>query len=201
MKTDQIIPNLYICSAAEAAMKDKLLKTGITHILVTGRGLTCRFKRSFKYKKIEIMDLKSIKLKSYLLPGLQFIDSILVEQYTSNQGPKKPKSATLKVLVHCLAGASRSVSFVIAYLMLKLRLRFKPTLAYVKARRTQASPNDGFRKQLEAFEETVQKYWTAQTGDWADYDVLFLAGKLTDEAFSVAMGLPVNFVLLRKLLG
>ena len=48
------------------------------------------------------------------------------------------------ILVHCLAGVSRSSSCVIAYLMTKMQIDFETALAMVKAKRKKANPNDAF---------------------------------------------------------
>ncbi|XP_016120071.1 dual specificity protein phosphatase 22-B-like [Sinocyclocheilus grahami] len=55
-------------------------------------------------------------------------------------------------LVHCLAGVSRSVTLVVAYLMTVTTLGWQEALAAVKVARPCASPNMGFQKQLLEFE-------------------------------------------------
>ncbi|XP_042573627.1 dual specificity protein phosphatase 22-B-like isoform X2 [Cyprinus carpio] len=55
-------------------------------------------------------------------------------------------------LVHCLAGVSRSVTLVVAYLMTVTTLGWQEALAAVKVARPCASPNVGFQKQLQEFE-------------------------------------------------
>ena len=55
------------------------------------------------------------------------------------------------VLVHCHAGISRSVSFVVAYLMWKNNWNSKQSLNYVSSRRTIACPNYGFMGQLDNY--------------------------------------------------
>jgi protein-tyrosine phosphatase len=45
------------------------------------------------------------------------------------------------VLVHCMAGVSRSASFVIAYVMRKQGKGFEQALQFVKERRAKANPN------------------------------------------------------------
>ncbi|EDV18649.1 uncharacterized protein TRIADDRAFT_9723, partial [Trichoplax adhaerens] len=56
------------------------------------------------------------------------------------------------VLVHCVCGVSRSVTVVAAYLMAISNMSWRQSLNAVKASRTQANPNSGFRRQLMKFE-------------------------------------------------
>lgn len=62
-----------------------------------------------------------------------------------------------KVLVHCMAGISRSVSLVMAYLIRKNGWNVEETLRFVRKRRLCANPNQGFLKQLQQFYESLQK--------------------------------------------
>jgi len=59
------------------------------------------------------------------------------------------------VLVHCMAGVSRSVSMVLCFLMLKRDMRLADALRHVKQRRPIACPNDGFARQLAALESEL----------------------------------------------
>lgn len=59
------------------------------------------------------------------------------------------------VLVHCMAGASRSASFVIAYLMKKNAWCFEKTYLHVKNIRGQVGPNSGFQRQLRMYEKKL----------------------------------------------
>lgn len=63
------------------------------------------------------------------------------------------KGRTLgSVLVHCMAGVSRSAAFVIAYMMRKLRIPYDEAYAFVKERRRKIKPNEGFIRQLQRYE-------------------------------------------------
>ncbi|XP_011614420.1 dual specificity protein phosphatase 22-B isoform X5 [Takifugu rubripes] len=53
-----------------------------------------------------------------------------------------------------LAGVSRSVTLVVAYIMTVTRLGWSDALAAVKAARPCAAPNVGFQRQLQEFEST-----------------------------------------------
>ncbi|KHJ43677.1 dual specificity phosphatase, catalytic domain protein [Trichuris suis] len=59
------------------------------------------------------------------------------------------------VLVHCMLGISRSVTFVIAYVMSVTDLGWREALKVVRSTRHRASPNFGFKRQLQAFEKSL----------------------------------------------
>ncbi|KAG2458580.1 DS22B phosphatase, partial [Polypterus senegalus] len=54
----------------------------------------------------------------------------------------------------CLAGVSRSVTLVVAYIMTVTNLGWQDSLMAVRAARACAGPNAGFLRQLEEFEKT-----------------------------------------------
>ncbi|XP_056679339.1 dual specificity protein phosphatase 22 isoform X2 [Monodelphis domestica] len=56
-------------------------------------------------------------------------------------------------LVHCLAGVSRSVTLVVAYVMTITDFGWEDALHMVRAGRSCANPNLGFQKQLQEFEK------------------------------------------------
>nr|XP_013000542.1 dual specificity protein phosphatase 22 isoform X4 [Cavia porcellus] len=56
-------------------------------------------------------------------------------------------------LVHCLAGVSRSVTLVIAYIMTVTDFGWEDALHTVRAGRSCANPNLGFQRQLQEFEQ------------------------------------------------
>lgn len=60
------------------------------------------------------------------------------------------------VLVHCLAGISRSVTVTVAYLMQKLNLSLNDAYDFVKRKKSNISPNFNFMGQLLDFERTLR---------------------------------------------
>lgn len=56
------------------------------------------------------------------------------------------------VLIHCLAGMSRSVTVCVAYIMAVTNLSWPEALKVVRAGRHIANPNHGFQQQLQDFE-------------------------------------------------
>ena len=62
-----------------------------------------------------------------------------------------------KVLVHCMAGASRSATIVIAYIMWKQKKTFKDALDFASKKRSSVYPNIGFKDQLTLFEKLLKE--------------------------------------------
>jgi protein-tyrosine phosphatase len=52
------------------------------------------------------------------------------------------------VLVNCMAGVSRSVTIVIAYLMTKQKMTFQEAFEFVRSKRPIINPNEAFIEQL-----------------------------------------------------
>jgi hypothetical protein len=59
------------------------------------------------------------------------------------------------ILVHCMVGASRSSTVVIAYLMWAYRWTYEQAYKYVLSKRHIARPNEGFDQQLKLFERLL----------------------------------------------
>jgi len=68
--------------------------------------------------------------------------------------PRREEGGT--VLVHCAAGISRSVSLVLAYLVMHEDMSLNEAYQLVKSRRTIIRPNNGFWTQLISFEKDVR---------------------------------------------
>ena len=62
------------------------------------------------------------------------------------------------VLIHCFAGASRSATVVIAYLMYRRMLSFDTAYKFVKERRYETSPNIGFHVLLSNYGEMLREF-------------------------------------------
>ena len=62
------------------------------------------------------------------------------------------------ILVHCMAGISRSVSLVTYYLMKKNYISYDKAFVLVKKKRTIANPNNSFKLQLHQYENKRDRF-------------------------------------------
>ncbi|CAF90678.1 unnamed protein product, partial [Tetraodon nigroviridis] len=75
---------------------------------------------------------------------------------TGHSSPKKAKASNGRVLVHCLAGISRSATIAIAYIMKRMELSLDEAYRFVKEKRPTISPNFNFLGQLLDFEKRIK---------------------------------------------
>lgn len=62
------------------------------------------------------------------------------------------------ILIHCMAGISRSVSMLVYYLMKKCNLIFEDAMLLVKQSRSVSNPNRSFKKQLKGYQFKRHNY-------------------------------------------
>lgn len=66
------------------------------------------------------------------------------------------RTKNVGVLVHCLAGVSRSVTVTVAYLMFSLSLSLEDAYEFLRRVRPNISPNFNFMGQLADFDQTLK---------------------------------------------
>ena len=137
---DQITDNLWLGNYEAANNIDNLKKEGIKKILCVMDFSAPEYKEEDKFnqKIIKIVDIPTQNILKYLGECLNFI-----------KGEEK-------ILVHCMAGASRSASIVIAYIMWAQKLSYQEALNFVENKRSSVFPNFGFRDQLKKFEKLLK---------------------------------------------
>ncbi|ESO99408.1 hypothetical protein LOTGIDRAFT_113325 [Lottia gigantea] len=139
----QVLPYLYLGNAKNSADLQQLKQNGICYILNVTPNVPNMFANddSFKYLRINISDHLSQDLFEFFPEAIAFID----EARENHCG----------VLVHCLAGISRSVTVTVAYLMSKLNLTMNEAYDFVKSCKPNISPNFNFMGQLLDFEKCL----------------------------------------------
>ena len=106
--------------------------------------------KCIKYYQIKILDIDSAadKLKKDLNNCINFIDNAINDNYNKN-------NINNRILIHCMAGVSRSSTVTIAYLMKTKNIKFNQAFEFVKEKRNKINPNNGFKKMLNQFEKEV----------------------------------------------
>uniref|UniRef100_A0A674H731 Dual specificity protein phosphatase 15 n=1 Tax=Taeniopygia guttata TaxID=59729 RepID=A0A674H731_TAEGU len=120
---NKILPGLFIGNFKDARDVEQLSKNNITHILSIHDSARPMLE-GMKYLCIPAADSPSQNLARHFRESIKFIH----ECRLTGEG----------CLVHCLAGVSRSVTLVVAYIM---------------TTRSCANPNMGFQRQLQEFEK------------------------------------------------
>jgi len=146
----QILDFLFLGSEQNATSRDQLVNLKISCVLNcasndvpnTFSGILLHSmepgesnKTKISYHDIPIEDDPSQDLTPFIEKATNFIE--------------KAKKEKQNILVHCKAGKSRSVAFVVAYLMAYQNMPFKQAHGYVKLCRPNISINSGFLEQLQ----------------------------------------------------
>ncbi|KAL0964174.1 hypothetical protein UPYG_G00320210 [Umbra pygmaea] len=148
---NQVWPNLYIGDEKTALERPGLVKMGVTHIINAAEGTWNNVSTGTDYYRdihivycgIEADDSPTFNISPYFYSAANFIHQALSE----------PQN---KVLVHCVMGRSRSVTLVLAYMMIKHGLTLVDSIGHVRKRRC-ILPNRGFLKQLRDLDIKLQE--------------------------------------------
>lgn len=133
----RITDNLYL-SSFMGTTEYNLLKFRITCVISACRETPKVNMKGIESIKLEVQD----KPTEFLAKYFDFIADKINEVVKKNG----------IVLVHCVAGISRSTSMILAYLMKHKRMRLRDAHALVRSKRSFIRPNLGFWKQLIDYE-------------------------------------------------
>ncbi|XP_058067079.1 uncharacterized protein DDB_G0271670 [Anopheles bellator] len=134
---NKVMPGLYIGNYRDSKDYQQLDRYNITHI-VSIHDSPRRFHPDKHYLCVIAADKPDQNLSQYFSVCNDFIHSARLKEGN--------------VLIHCLAGMSRSVTVAVAYIMASTPLNWKEALKVVRAGRSIANPNLGFQNQLQDFE-------------------------------------------------
>ncbi|XP_031557306.1 dual specificity protein phosphatase 14-like [Actinia tenebrosa] len=137
----EITDYLYLGSVIPARNEDLLKEKQITHIVNATVESDHEYKIPVECMKIKITD----SLECHI--GLYF--DIVADKI------EKVKNMRGKVLVHCMAGISRSSSLVIAYLMKYKKMSLRDAYHLVKKKRPIINPNPRFWQSLVDYEKKL----------------------------------------------
>ncbi|KAI9545089.1 Dual specificity protein phosphatase 22-B [Dissostichus eleginoides] len=136
---NKVLPHLYLGNIKDARDRELLARHNITHILSI-HDTAAPILEEMTYLCISAADSRLQNLVQYFRDSIMFIH----ESRLKGEG----------CLVHCVAGVSRSVTLVVAYIMTGTGRGWVESLAAVRTARPCAGPNLGFLRQLEEFENT-----------------------------------------------
>ncbi|XP_017274507.1 dual specificity protein phosphatase 8a isoform X2 [Kryptolebias marmoratus] len=171
----RILPHLYLGSQKDVLNKDLMAQNGITYVLNASN--TCPkpdFISESHFMRIPVNDNYCEKLLPWLDKTNEFID--------------KAKVSNCRVIVHCLAGISRSATIAIAYIMKTMSLSSDDAYRFVKDRRPSISPNFNFLGQLLEFEKGLRLLQALST----DGNISENNAKQNSEVNGVTTGFEMN---------
>nr|QQV29463.1 hypothetical protein K-LCC10_0208 [Kaumoebavirus] len=144
----EIVPSLYLTSFEGANNEKKVKGLGITHAVTLLSRINEPYRQYLKENNIKSLyilceDAPDVKLYKAFKEAHTFID--------------KARKNGGKVMVHCMAGVSRSSTIVISYMMWRAHLKkeqcdVKTHLEKVRSKRPIVEPNPGFISQLQTFQ-------------------------------------------------
>jgi len=138
----RILSFLYLGSEDDANNKELLQSHNITYELnVSNKCPKPDFLGDGHFMRIPVNDSHNEKLMPHFSEAFQFIDKV--------------RESNESVLVHCLAGISRSPTVAIAYIMKHLMMNCEDAYRYVKSKRATISPNFNFLGQLLEYEKQL----------------------------------------------
>ncbi|XP_041376320.1 dual specificity protein phosphatase 22-like [Gigantopelta aegis] len=134
---NKIIDGVYVGNFRDAKDEDELKKHKITHILSIHDNAK-QLLKDMQYLCIVASDSPDQDLTQYFPECIDFIHRARLDGG--------------RVLIHCLAGVSRSVTITAAYLMTVTNFRWRDTLHAIRGARNCANPNFGFQRQLMSYQ-------------------------------------------------
>ena len=140
----EIFKWLYLGTFSNACDIKELRRLKINYILnVANECINKKLPNDIKELHLKIKDSDDFELYIYFDEANEFINKCKTEGNT--------------LLVHCKLGISRSASFIIAYLIKYHKMSVKEALEFVKQKRNQIKPNEGFINQLHEYEKKYKK--------------------------------------------
>ncbi|KAH8374050.1 hypothetical protein KR200_006027 [Drosophila serrata] len=172
----EIIPGLlFLGNASHSCDSNALQRYNIKYVLNVTPDLPNEFEKLgiIKYLQIPITDHYSQDLAMHFPDAIQFIE--------------EARSANSAVLVHCLAGVSRSVTVTLAYLMHTRGLSLNDAFMMVRDRKPDVSPNFHFMQQLQSFESQLRL--SPGDGQAMDESGVLMSTTVVGQGLGLGMGL------------
>ncbi|XP_045567298.1 LOW QUALITY PROTEIN: dual specificity protein phosphatase 16-like [Salmo salar] len=139
----RILPHLYLGCQRDVLNKEVMQRNEIAYVLNASN--TCPkpdYIPESHFLRVPVNDSFCEKILPWFDRSVEFIE--------------KAKASNACVLVHCLAGISRSATIAIAYIMTRMDMSLDEAYRFVKEKRPTISPNFNFLGQLLDFEKKIK---------------------------------------------
>ena len=141
MEPSEIASNLYLGCINGALDRSFLRRAGITGIVNATVNEVNGYPETYDYLRVSIQDSSSERVSLFFPTVVDFI--------------QRHRTAGHAALVHCQLGVSRSVTLVLAYLMISEHRTLAEVYRHVQHVRPQIDPNPGFLKELRDLERSL----------------------------------------------
>lgn len=135
----RVIDSLYICGAHALPGAVKALRPGL--VINAAPELPPPPEDYVPRHYVPLLDTPNSDMYPYMERVADLINEVIIRNEV--------------VLVHCVAGVSRSVTLCLSYLVKYYKMTLRDAYSHFKLRRPQIRPNTGFFKQLIKFEERL----------------------------------------------
>ena len=142
MHPSKIFNWLFLGSYRNACNLKEIKDLGINYVLNCAVECIDSFPPEVNYCHLKLNDMPSFRIIAFFERATNFLN--------------KAKTNNGVVLVHCQLGISRSTSCVIAYMIRFMGYNTYGALDFIKKKRPQVMPNNGFLQQLSTYEKRVQ---------------------------------------------
>ncbi|XP_071502217.1 uncharacterized protein [Diadema antillarum] len=140
----RVLGFLYLGSQQDVMSEECLKRNGINYVLNISKSCPVpEFLPQTHVHRIPVLDNHTEKILPWFDEALEFIDKV--------------RSASGSVIVHCVAGISRSPTVAIAFIMRYLNMNVDEAYKYVKEKRATISPNFNFLGQLLEYEKVLRR--------------------------------------------
>lgn len=122
----------------DASNMDMMKSLGVTHVLNVAQQVPNYFPDRFIYKKIPLLDAPTVRIVDAVPASSAYL------RYVEAKGGR--------VILHCVAGVSRSVALLVMYLIAVHGQELRYAYEFILNKRPYIAPNEGFKLQMAMFE-------------------------------------------------
>ena len=153
----EVLDGLWLGDIRSCSNADNLKERNIEVIISCYLGCSANFPFDFKYEKADLRDTED----ENILDDIKRLVPEIHKYLTENSA----------VLVHCMAGRSRSTSLVAAYLMRYKNMTRDEALEFIKDKRSCIKPNQGYIDQLLEYEDICKELYLEDANEDINEDL------------------------------